>query len=273
MRPVSISPKDVIDVDSHVYEPKSANQTPWLPELGLSTSDRDVLHSPIGWLNDSLINAAQRLLKEVNPAMPGLQDVTLGLTWNFCVEPHEFIQILHTGRGHWLVVSTIGVQHPVVQVFDSLYTTASTTLKKQIATFLTTMKPSITLHFMDVQMQSGGSDCGLFAIAFATALVDGKKPGKFLFQQGGMRAHLCKCLELGKMTPFPIIRNRCTPSKIKAAEQFNVYCICCMPEIANSTWVQCTACKEWFHSDTCVSIAAEQRCNRKLPWYCSKQCT
>ena len=39
MRPVSISPKDVIDVDSHVYEPKSANQTPWLPELGLSTSD------------------------------------------------------------------------------------------------------------------------------------------------------------------------------------------------------------------------------------------
>ena len=143
MRPVSISPKDVIDVDSHVYEPKSANQTPWLPELGLSTSDRDVLHSPIGWLNDSLINAAQRLLKEVNPAMPGLQDVTLGLTLNFCVEPHEFIQILHTGRGHWLVVSTIGVQHPVVQVFDSLYTTVSTTLKKQIATFLTTMKPSL----------------------------------------------------------------------------------------------------------------------------------
>ena len=47
MRPVSISPKDVIDVDSHVYEPKSANQTPWLPELGLPTSDRDVLHSPI----------------------------------------------------------------------------------------------------------------------------------------------------------------------------------------------------------------------------------
>ena len=134
----------------------------------------------------------------------------------------------------------------MVQVFDSLYTTASTTLKKQIATFLTTMKPSITLHFMDVQMQSGGSDCGLFAIAFATALVDGKKPGKFLFQQGEMQAHLCKCLELGKMTPFPIIRNRRTPSKIKAAEQFNVYCICRMPEIANSTWVQCTACKDGF---------------------------
>ena len=45
------------------------------------------------------------------------------------------------------------------------------------------MKPSITLHFMDVQMQSGGSDCGLFAIAFATALVMGRNQANFFFSK------------------------------------------------------------------------------------------
>ena len=34
-----------------------------------------------------------------------------------------------------------------------------------------------TVNMMDVQKQAGGSDCGLFAIAFATALVNGKQPG------------------------------------------------------------------------------------------------
>ena len=36
----------------------------------------------------------------------------------------------------------------------------------------------ITVNMMDMQKQAGGSDCGLFAIAFATALVNGKQPGK-----------------------------------------------------------------------------------------------
>jgi len=32
-------------------------------------------------------------------------------------------------------------------------------------------------------MQPGSYDCGLFAIAFATAIVLGKQPGLFLFEQ------------------------------------------------------------------------------------------
>ena len=36
---------------------------------------------------------------------------------------------------------------------------------------------------MDIQMQAEGSNCGLFAIAFATAIVIGVPPGKFIFNQ------------------------------------------------------------------------------------------
>ena len=50
----------------------------------------------------------------------------------------------------------------------------------------------IELRIMDVQMQAGGSDCRLFAIAFATAIVNGIPPGK-------MRQLLYELLLSGKL--------------------------------------------------------------------------
>ena len=39
-------------------------------------------------------------------------------------------------------------------------------------------------------MQSGGTDCGVLAVAFATSLALGKPPGQFHFDQQRMRQHL-----------------------------------------------------------------------------------
>ena len=57
-------------------------------------------------------------------------------------------------------------------------------------------------------MQSGSYDCGLFAIAFATALALGEKPELFSFEQSKMRTHLRQCLEKGEMEMFPVSRKR-----------------------------------------------------------------
>ena len=73
-------------------------------------------------------------------------------------------------------------------------------MKKTTTTFLHTESPVIHLQFMNVQMQAGGYDCGLFAVAFATALALGKSPCQF---QGKMRNHLWKCFEQRKMEIFP----------------------------------------------------------------------
>lgn len=59
-------------------------------------------------------------------------------------------------------------------------TRVPTEAKTQIANLLATAQPAIKLNFMDVQMQSGGYDWGLFAIVFVTALVFGKQQGAFL---------------------------------------------------------------------------------------------
>jgi Ulp1 family protease len=140
---------------------KSDNES-WLPQLGLTIAEKMILLSTKEWLNDVIINAAQKLIKELNPGMSGLQDVTRGLTMSFDVQRGEFVQILHDGMSHWLTASTIGMKHPEIKVFDSLKICTSAKTKMQIASLLHTMQPSISIFFKDVQMQSGLTDCGLY---------------------------------------------------------------------------------------------------------------
>ena len=94
----------------------------------------------------------------------------------FTVQPGEFVQIFNTAWA-WplgITVSTIGVAHPTVRVYDSLYSSAGTRLEAQISSLIQTEKPEISLKFMAVPVQAGTYDCGLFAVAFATALALGR---------------------------------------------------------------------------------------------------
>ena len=56
-----------------------------------------------------------------------------------------------------------------------------------------------------MQKQRDGDDCGLFAIAAATALAFGVNPAEVTFQQDGMCAHLVKCFEEGHIQLFPTV--------------------------------------------------------------------
>ena len=80
-------------------------------------------------------------------------------------------------------------------VYDSLYSSAGTCLETQIASLIQTEEPEISLKFVDVPVQAGTYDCGLFAVAFATALALGIRPKECQFNQPEMRKHLFKCLE------------------------------------------------------------------------------
>ena len=99
----------------------------------------------------------------------------------YAVQPGEFILILNTGCGHWVTVSTIETSHPAVHVYDSLYSSAGTHLKAQIAALLATESPKLgSAHSVwNVRLWA-------FAIASATALVLGEKPEYFFFHQSKM---------------------------------------------------------------------------------------
>ena len=100
----------------------------------------EILTRTCAWLTDSKINAAQILIKRGNPLVSGLQNVILELTNTFDIQTREFIQILHTtGQGHWQhVVSTIGTEHPAVNVFDSMLCHCPDHSKVQILSILMT---------------------------------------------------------------------------------------------------------------------------------------
>ena len=80
-----------------------------------------ILFNPLGLLSDSIINASQQLRRELFPFLPGLQGVELGAIMGFEVEAGEFVQIVHNGKNHWLLISTIGVKYPTVWVYDSMH--------------------------------------------------------------------------------------------------------------------------------------------------------
>ena len=88
-----------------------------------------------------LIIAFQKLLKLQFPHLTGLQDVTLGLTYEFEIEAAEFVQVLHTSSSHWVTISTIGFAPGEVNTFNSMAPAPTCNLKWQIAALLSTPLP------------------------------------------------------------------------------------------------------------------------------------
>ena len=266
---VAKSKAATINVETHSPKNKFTFHY-WLPDLKLTTEDKKILLNPVGKLTDNIINAAQTLLRAQYPHVPGMQDVVCGVALSFDVQPEEFVQILNTQTEHWLTVSSIGCQHPTVNVYDSMFRSAGTKTKAQIACILHTQQKQIKLNLMSVHIQAGGSDCGLFAIANATALCCGENPGKYLYEQQLMREHLCKCFESRKMSFFPVKKYRRPQyhATVINEEFFEVFCLCRMPEMfVNENWVECSKCSEWFHFDTCVSISEKARKPSSI-WHC-----
>ena len=86
-----------------------------------------------------------------------------------------------------------------------------------------------TVGIANVNKQSGGNDCGLFAAAYITSIAHGQDPSSIVYNQGLMREHLLTCLETKRMALFPTIRERrVLQSKIVKIE---VYCYCRSPKM------------------------------------------
>lgn len=94
----------------------------WLQNLlyTLTHREQETIQSPSGWLNDSIIAAAQMLMLQHFPNMSGLQPLTLGQSMAFQV--HRTSEIL------------TGVLFPmlVVMMVWSMCTTACTLLYLQL---------------------------------------------------------------------------------------------------------------------------------------------
>ena len=92
--------EDSEDSDVDITEP-SSQKTKWVQSM--SRNDRAILLSPVAWLNDNNVTAAQILLKS-QTSCGGLQQPTLGQSLGFDIMQEEFVQVLHDGHSHWLTL-------------------------------------------------------------------------------------------------------------------------------------------------------------------------
>ena len=89
-----------------------------------------------------------------------------------------------------------------------------------------------TAQITNTIKQSGSSDCGVFAAAYATSLTFGHNPCAFVYDQCRMREHLLRCLQQKKMEPFPyIIMQRTGTPRVQSVD---VFCYCRCPNSWNA---------------------------------------
>ena len=146
--------------------------------LGLDEDDRSKILNQ-KWLTDKHMNACSVLLKQANPSQSGLHHtLTLAKKPHLCASPEDFVQLAHIEQSHWVCFSSINCPPGVVDVYDSAPYSSSTcnVLLKQVAAVAKCQDTNLEVRFVDVQVQEGTNDCGLFAIAFATALCNGVDP-------------------------------------------------------------------------------------------------
>ena len=169
-----------------------------------------------------------RSCSECFPQKQGFQNTLLAAKLQFAVARQNSVQIHHICNGnHW--VTSSADEQGTISVYDSLChgEDLSSNLKAQIASIYKTDDPSITVLKRSVRQQ-GGSDCGLFAVAFAYDIASGTDPGNVVYVQSGMRRHLKTCFEKGQMLPFPRRHNK--PQQISFSKrQVITFCLLCMP--------------------------------------------
>lgn len=189
-----------------IQEPEiiESNQDEWLHNrlYILNQEDKDILLSKDGWLNDRLMDAAQKLICEEI----GTTFQTVLNSQRKDIEPYkpvyeEHVQLLHDGHNHWILSFCSNGR---VQVCDSLNYTLTRSSRKAIQSlYKNYFSGTVVISFIEVQKQPDSYNCGLFAIAFAAELLDGKSPSDAVFVVDKMRAHFISCLEQQKLGTFP----------------------------------------------------------------------
>ena len=132
-------------------------------------------------LSDLYVNMAQNLLKAQFPQLNGfgstlLQGKELPVQSTDAVK--NKVQIIHCDkRHHWIVATTVKCENGQVLVIDSLYKSIDDETKSTVCRLFQSKEPPV-IKVINPQRQKGSKDCGLFAIAFATAIAFDENPVK-----------------------------------------------------------------------------------------------
>ena len=248
--------------DSDSSEPSS---TTWIRSLSLSVDEKETLTEG-KWLTANHISAGQQLLHRSFPHQNGLKDTSyLSEKMMWSSKPKDFVQVIHVAGCHWACLSNIFCPPNSVELYDSMHTlpTPNGSIVKQACAIMFSKDQSLTFNVVNVQYQSGCSDCGLFSLAMAFDLCNKEDPVFKDYDQTQLRAHLKNSFETETITSFPGKRSK---RKKRVVEQIelDIHCLCRQPE--EGLMLCCDRCDTWYHSH-CIRMPAEVH-NPEAKWIC-----
>ena len=238
----------------------------------LPQSDIETVQGSSTWLNDVHMTAASKLLLSAHSHI-GLQDTVLQQNNLWVVPATEIIQFIHVDNCHWITMSSVG--DSTVNIYDSMMLTPSTETIRSICSYVHTSSEKIQLNVMNVDRQPDPHSCGLYSIAFATALADNHNPSHLTFKD--LRQHFSCCLQNNSLSSVPANDSFRNPVILKHVD-VRVYCDCHMPD-DHKLMLKCDNCNAWYHaqcmgvsmkprkSDTWICVVFRGRC--RLPMYTS----
>lgn len=260
-----ISPLQPSNIDNVVASTKHGdekqeldveNSQIWLPNLRLTTGDQQILKSG-RCLNDRLINAASKLLKEQFPLFNGLEDTILvaanqaSISYNDIV---PFVQIVHdAARHHWFVITNINCSDGEINICCSMRNIPSSRCLVVITRFIKMTANCVTFNVMNVSHQMGATDCGLFAIAYCETLLAGSDPVNIVYNQSAMRSHVMACFLNNHVSAFPAVSFRTARKRFIQTFDVDLLCICRTSNAVDEPMIQCDQCAKWFHQK-CVGL-------------------
>lgn len=160
------------------------------------------------------INKAQSMIKHHHPDIGGLFCCTIGGSLEFPqAQGDKWMQIVHDGNDHWVLIAKGFSQPEHVLVYDSLPGSPhrySNHILIYISSLLESANKEMTYIVKTCQRQSNGYDCGVFAIAFAASLANGEDLTTRLYDPKNLRSHLIECFSSEKLSQFPSTPSRST---------------------------------------------------------------
>ena len=146
------------------------------------------------------------------------------IPWLFLVTLLKMCKFLNVTSTHQICISNKDCKQGTIKVYDSLRTGDLPLSVKEVIAALVKCDKKIFLLFPDVQQQPNSSSCGLFALACASTLCEGKDRTKFKFDFPLMQIHFLSCLQNKKFTAFPSTSSMYLPAK-PLSTSFKIYCV------------------------------------------------
>ena len=204
---------DVIDIESLKIKspPKKQIWVSFDHRMGhsLLTEDKWLIQTR-KCLNNCIISGWQFLLQQKFNNCGGLYPAVLAYHGKYTriTNKSDIVQVVNSEGKHWVAISTIGCLSGAVNWLDSLHGIPSTHHEKVIAQLLQCEREYIEINIVNVDMHEGNFDCGLFALANITAVLNGVDVSMIKFDQKLMRQHLVSCFEEKTPEVFPLESER-----------------------------------------------------------------